>query len=106
MALINGKDGGSKVELTPVISLGNVISIGAMLVTVSATFFTLREDLAVVRTRAEVTSSAVEAIQRLIEQRAPTRYTRLDADRDFAIRDARLESHERRIEALEHQGKL
>lgn len=106
MALINGKDGGPKVELTPVISLGNVISIGAMLISVATAFFALRGEVSVLQARQDATAESVAAIQRLIEQRAPTRYSRLDADRDFAVRDARLESHERRIEALEHQGKL
>lgn len=47
--------------------------------------------------------SSVDKINDLITARAPERYTKSDASRDFGLVGARLDNHDRRIEALENK---
>ena len=90
-----------KVYWAPVITLGNILTAVAMLLGGLVPFFNLKSDVQLVQLQVQEQGLSLKAVQELITSRGPLRYDRPDAQRDFDLRDRRLDDHEHRIQVIE-----
>lgn len=115
----DGNGNGSKRLFEPVFNLGSIVLIVGLLTGGLGAFFSVKDDLhaavehqagverllaeraAVVDGHMTALQAGIDAINALILSRAPSRYTREDASRDFGQVNTRLGEHETRIQRLE-----
>ena len=93
--------GTRKIYFEPTITLGSVVSAVSMILAGLGVFFKLSGDVQVLSVQRQEEAKTLESIETLIAQRAPIRYDRPDAERDFEVRDRQIQEHEVRIHALE-----
>lgn len=112
---------GTKRLFEPVFNLGSIVTILGLLIGGLTAFYSVKEDLRAQTVRADsirelldVRTAAVDrqlgeltagiaSINNLIISRAPTRYTRDDANHDLGLVNTRIDGHEQRILRLEVQ---
>lgn len=110
---------GRKRLFEPVFNLSGLITIVTIIVGGLAAFYSVKQDLATAVTRSDAVQEVlsvrakqvdkqldtlqdgINSINALILLRAPTRYSRDDAIRDFNQVNTRLDGHEQRIQRLE-----
>lgn len=112
---------GAKRLFEPVFTLGSIVTLLGLLIGGMTAFFDVKAELRAQSARADaikelldvrsasvdhqlaVMADGIASINSLIIARAPTRYTRDDANHDLGLVNARIDGHETRILQLERR---